>query len=195
VEILLSDRNYGKINVTKIFLNIWKQTKYLTIRGKLMNTCKKSVSALVVRVALLVVVVLVGVFAIFQLTSCAYNDNVVVNSLGKYDNVNYSSNTVNGIKIVYGRYTFADPALEGNEYFAKVTESDVATLTSYGDHYANMVKSMEISDYDFTSSLIDTADYFYVTNSTISSNGNYKTYDFYLYNTQTNVVYYLSYKA
>lgn len=73
-----------------------------------------------------------------------------------------------------------------NKYFKQVSPIDVERVRSFFEDFEGWVKFEDYAaHYDFESECVDTADYFYI------ENDGYASYDVYLFDTQTSILYFI----
>ena len=125
----------------------------------------------------------------------------VIASLGKYEKREFFTSGGFRDYTDYAKYFYTSAKVEENKYFKKVQENDFATIDMHLDDFKKWIKAIKFSDasnelvvnYDFDREIIDTEDYFYIVSEEVTwSNGHtsLERYNIYLFDTQTQVLYY-----
>lgn len=138
------------------------------------------------------------IIMLFALASCSVQtrEEMVCSTIGKYDSKEFYTHGGFQDYTDFAKYSFSAVNFENNPYFTAVSEPDIETLCSFIDNFESWVGTFRDNDpndelatnYSFDRSIIDTEDYFY-----IYENENYSkfgSYDVWIFDTQTNVLYY-----
>lgn len=157
---------------------------------------------------------LITLFAILiSTTSCAFQPKIgdimnsffneptrqdkVLETLGQYDSEKIWTHGSFQDYTDYGIYSYSSVNLNDNEYFNPVTDSDSEKIKGYIDDFEGWIDFFKENDpndelvlnYNFDRSIIDTSDYFYIFEK--DSDIEYACYDLWIFDTQTNTLYYL----
>ena len=145
----------------------------------------------------LFVLVLSAIFTL-MITACGIQtrQDKVLNSLGKYESKQVWTHGEFQDYTDFGIYTFSVVELNGSSYFSAVAESDIETITAFVDNFENWINCFENSDptdelvlnYSFDRSIVDAGDYFYIYEG--ENYPKYGCYDLWIFDTQTNTLYY-----
>lgn len=130
----------------------------------------------------------------------AYSDPVI-DSLPPYNNKEFYTSGGFQDYTDYAKYTFDEISVEDfelSEYFSVVTSDDIAELYSYMDNFENWVDEIgnELKEnYDFNRKTITEGDFVYIKikHNDPDEDLNYRKFDFYsiyLYDSETEVLYY-----
>ena len=96
----------------------------------------------------------------------------------------------------FGIYQCESPDLEDNAYFRQVTQADIETICGFLDNYEQWIETFRnddpdddlVQNYHFDRNILDTQDYFYIYNH--YEEEPYWNYDLWVFDSQTNVLYY-----
>lgn len=96
----------------------------------------------------------------------------------------------------FGCYHYASVTLEENPYFRKASSQDIETICGFLDNYEQWIETFRDNDpddvlvqnYHFDRNILDTQDYFYIYNH--YEEEPYWNYDLWVFDSQTNVLYY-----
>ncbi len=136
---------------------------------------------------------------LFTVTGCFIKtrQDEVLSTLGKYDSK--ESYTYGGFQDYtdFAKYTYSSVDFAQNQYFSPVSESDIESICAYLDDYERWIECHRrnspeeelVVNYAFNRSIIDNADYFYIY-SDPDYQSKYGNYDVYIFDTQTNTLYY-----
>ena len=145
-----------------------------------------------------ILVAVMSLIFLLPITACSFQtrQDQVLHSLGKYESKHLWTHGKFQDYTDFGIYTFSEADLNGNEYFSVVTEKDVETISAVIDNFENWIEAFQKSDpnndlvlnYSFDRSIVNAEDYFYFYEK---ENGpEYGCYDLWLFDTQTNTLYY-----
>lgn len=116
-------------------------------------------------------VLLIIVSVALALCSCSLPEkDKVLTSLGKYEDSEVYSKGIFINYTDYAKYRFDAPALDGNEYFVKIDESNLYILIDHLDAFDGIIEAYReekdsyeiVVNYDFDRTLIDSEDYIYI---------------------------------
>ncbi len=141
------------------------------------------------------VIVFIVKFAIFNATYIPdYQEEI--NLIGENERITYYSNDGFQDYTDYAVYTFSYANIENNQNFQKLGEQR-SELEAYLDNFENWVKiSREDSEihkyYDFDKSIIDENDYIYISDKSENESmySKFDSYNVYIFDTQTNMLYF-----
>ncbi len=146
--------------------------------------------------------VLLLIFLCFSLSSCFNREDKVLNSLGKYKSREFYTEGAFQDYTDYAKYYYDSVDLTDNEYFSKIEQSDIDVLNEHLDDFESFIETYRKRDatreivvnYDFDRSVIDNEDYLYIESENYDplDDGSivFFSYDIYLFDTQTNTLYY-----
>ena len=145
--------------------------------------------------------VLVCVVLLLSITSCAVFEDKVIASLGEYDKEDFFTSGGFQDYTDYAKYYYTSIDMEGNKYFKKVTESDFTAINTHLDDFESWIENIRDGEpsnevavhYDFDRSIIDTEDYLYIDSEEHTwddGSTSLVRYNVYLFDTQTQVLYY-----
>ena len=148
-----------------------------------------------------IAVVLVCVVLLLSISSCAVPEDKVIVSLGEYERNEFFTSGEFQDYTDYAKYYFSSANVLGNKYLNKVQETDFTIINAHLDDFERWIETIKNGDpsnevaanYDFNREIIDTEDYFYIDSEEHTwSNGHNALvrYDIYLFDTQTQVLYY-----
>ena len=148
-----------------------------------------------------IAVVLVCVVFLLSISSCAVPEDKVIASLGKYEK--YEFFTSGGFQDYtdYAKYFFSSANVVENKYLNKIQETDYAIINTHLDDFEGWIETIKdiepssevIVNYDFDREIIDVEDYFYIDSEELTWSDGYTSlvrYNVYLFDTQTQVLYY-----
>lgn len=142
----------------------------------------------------------VCIFALF-LTACTVVEDKVVASLGKYESHEFFTSGGFQDYTDYAKYHYTSTNVEENKYLRKVKETDIAAIDVHLDDFEGWIEAIKNNDasnevvvnYDFDREIIDTEDYFYIDSEEETWDDGETAlvkYNIYLFDTQTQVLYY-----
>lgn len=145
--------------------------------------------------------VLVCVVFLLTIASCAVPEDKVIASLGKYNEEKYFTSGGFQDYTDYAKYYFTSANVEDNKYLNKIQETDFAVINTHLDDFEGWIAAIKDSEpssevvvnYDFDREIIDIEDYFYIYSKEYTwSDGltSLINYNIYLFDTQTQVLYY-----
>ena len=148
-----------------------------------------------------IAVVLVCIVFLLSINSCAVPEDKVIASLGKYEKYEYFTSAGFQDYTDYAKYYFTSANAAENKYLNKIQETDFAIINTHLDDFEGWIETIKDSyptcevvvNYDFDREIIDVEDYFYIDSEEHTwSNGHTSLvrYDIYLFDTQTQVLYY-----
>lgn len=122
--------------------------------------------------------------------------DAVLDSLGKYEKKQFWTHGEFQDYTDFGIYTCQSTGIENSDYFSKVSQEDIGVICEFIDNYENWIETFRRNDptddlvlnYYFNRALLDTEDYFYIyTHDDSHPDWNY---DLWVFDSQTNVLYY-----
>ena len=135
---------------------------------------------------------------LWMLASCGVpsRQNEVLASLGEFESKQVWTYGEFQDYADFGYYRFSSAELEENPYFQKVSEADSETILEFIDNFEQWVDTFRKSDadadlvlnYSFDRSIIDEEDYFYIYEG--EDHPRFGCYDVWLFDVQTNMLYY-----
>ena len=148
-----------------------------------------------------IVVVLVCFLFLLSITSCAAPEDKVIASLGEYEKKEFFTSGGFQDYTDYAKYYFNSANAKENQYLNKIQDADFAIINTHLDDFEGWIETIRNSEpssevvvnYDFDREIIDTEDYFYIDSEEDTwSDGDTSlvNYDIYLFDTQTQVLYY-----
>ena len=148
-----------------------------------------------------IALVLVCVVLLLSISSCAVPEDAVIASLGKYEKNEFFTSGGFQDYTDYAKYYFTSANIVENKYLNKVQETDFVIINTHLDDFEGWIETIKNSEsssevvvnYDFNRRIIDTEDYFYIDSEDhIWSDGHTSLvrYNIYLFDTQTQVLYY-----
>ena len=148
-----------------------------------------------------IAVVLVCVVFLLSINSCAVPEDKVIASLGKYEKYEYFTSGGFQDSTDYAKYFFSSANVVENKYLNKIQETDYAIINTHLDDFEGWIETIKDSypscevvvNYDFDREIIDVEDYFYIDSEELTWSDGYTSlvrYDIYLFDTQTQVLYY-----
>ncbi len=148
-------------------------------------------------------IIAVVCFLIFVLSfaSCAAPEDKVVASLGDYEKCEFFTSGGFQDYTDYAKYHFSSAKITENAYLSKIQATDFAVIHTHLDDFEGWIATIKNSEpsnevvvnYDFDREIIDPEDYFYIVSEEhIWSDGHTSliNYNIYLFDTQTQVLYY-----
>ena len=148
-----------------------------------------------------IVGVLVCVVFLLSITSCTVFEDKVIASLGEYEKEEFF--TSGGVQDYtdYAKYHYTSINMDENAYFKQITETDFTAINTHLDDFEGWIETIGDSEpssevvvyYDFDRSIIDTEDYFYIDSEEHTwddGSTSLVKYNVYLFDTQTQVLYY-----
>ena len=143
-------------------------------------------------------VVFICLAFLLAIASCATPKDKVIASLGEYETKEFFSS--GGIQdyTFYAKYYFTTANVAQNDYFNKIKETDFSNINKHLDDFDGWIEisapsSEVVVNYDFDRGIIDTEDYFYIYSEEHTWDSGYTTlvnYNIYLFDIQTQVLYY-----
>ncbi len=148
-----------------------------------------------------IVGVLVCVVFLLSITSCTVFEDKAIASLGEYEKEEFFTSGGFQDYTDYAKYYYTSVDFENNKYFKKVKETDFTAINTHLDDFENWIESIRNSvpsnevvvNYDFDRGIVDTEDYFYIDSEEHTWEGGmtaFVRYNVYLFDTQTQVLYY-----
>ena len=148
-----------------------------------------------------IAVVLVCVVFLLSITSCAVLDDKVIASLGEYEKKEFFTSGGFQDYTYYAKYHFTSASVTENEYLNKIQETDFALINTHLDDFEGWIETIKDSEpssevvinYDFDRKIIEVDDYFYIDSEEHTWSDGHTSlvrYNIYLFDTQTQVLYY-----
>ena len=148
-----------------------------------------------------IAILFVCVVSILSITACVVPKDKVVSSLGEYEKKEFFSSGGFQDFTDYAKYYFTSANVIENQYLSKLQDADFAIINTHLDDFEGWIETIKNSEpssevvvnYDFDREIIDTADYFYIDSEEHTwSDGHTSlvSYNIYLFDTQTQVLYY-----
>lgn len=148
-----------------------------------------------------IAVVLVCVIFLLSITSCAAPEDKVIASLGEYEKKEFFTSGGFQDYTDYAKYYFTSAYATENKYLNKIQETDFAIINTHLDDFEGWIETIKDSEpssevvvnYDFDREIIDTEDYFYIDSEEHTGSDGHTSlvrYNIYLFDTQTQVLYY-----
>lgn len=139
--------------------------------------------------------ILLPVLLLFSVTACS-RQSKVLSSIGKYESEQIWTHGKFQDYTDFGIYTFSSANISDNEYFSAIGDDATQTINAFLDDFENLVATFRDNDpnddlalnYSFDRSIIDSEDYFYLYED--ESYPKYGCYDLWIFDTQTNQLYY-----
>ena len=145
----------------------------------------------------IIALLLTLVFAL-GLVGCIFEnrDSQVLKTLGNYEFCRFWTRGEFQDYTDFGIYHYVYANLENNPYFRRVSAEDIETIHGYLDNYEQWIETFRNNDpddelvqnYHFDRNILDAQDYFYI--YTDNSEHPYWNYDFWVFDSQTKVLYY-----
>ena len=148
-----------------------------------------------------IVVVLVCFVFLLSITSCAVPEDKVIASLGEYEKKEFFTSGGFQDYTDYAKYYFNSANAKENQYLNKIQDADFAIINTHLDDFEGWIETIRNSEpssevvvnYDFDREIIDTEDYFYIDSEEHTRSDGHTSlvkYNIYLFDTQTQVLYY-----
>ena len=148
-----------------------------------------------------IAVVLVCVVLLLSISSCGVPEDKVLVSLGKYEENEFFTSGGFQDYTDYAKYFFTSANVVDNKYLNKVQETDFTTINTHLDDFEGWIETIKASEpssevvvnYDFDREIIDTEDYFYIDSEEHTWSDGHTSlvrYNIYLFDSQTQVLYY-----
>ena len=148
-----------------------------------------------------IVGVLVCVVLLLSMTSCAVYEDKVIASLGEYDKEDFFTSGGFQDYTDYAKYYYTSVDIENNKYFKQVKETDCTAINTHLDDFEGWIETIKdgessnevVVNYDFDRGMVDTEDYFYIDSEEHTwddGSTSLVRYNVYLFDTQTQVLYY-----
>ena len=145
--------------------------------------------------------VLVCVVLLVSLNSCAEFKDEVIISLGTYEKQEFFSSGGFQDYTNYAKCYFSSPNVTQNKYLRKIQETDFAAINKHLDDFERRIEIIKddepsnevVVNYDFDRGIIDTEDYVYIESEEHTWSSGHTSlvkYNIYLFDTQTQVLYY-----
>ena len=138
---------------------------------------------------------------VLSFASCAEPEDKVAASLGEYeDRVFFTSGGFQDYTD-YAKYYYTSTKVTENKYLKEIKETDLETINTHLDDFEGWIEAIKNSEsssevvvnYDFDRKTIDTEDYFYIESEKHTWSDGHTSlvrYNIYLFDTQTQVLYY-----
>ena len=148
------------------------------------------------------VIAVVGLCIIaLSFAACTAPEDNVVASLGKYKNRKFFTSGGFQDYTGYAKYYYTSINVAENRYLEKIQETDLDTINTHLDNFEEWIESIKNSDassevvvnYDFDRGIIDSEDYFYIDSEEHTWSDGHSSlvrYNIYLFDTQTQVLYF-----
>ena len=148
-----------------------------------------------------IVVVLVCFVFLLSITSCAVPEDKVIATLGEYEKKEFFTSGGFQDYTDYAKYYFNSANAKENQYLNKIQDADFAIINTHLDDFEGWIETIRNSEpssevvvnYDFDREIIDTEDYFYIDSEEHTRSDGHTSlvkYNIYLFDTQTQVLYY-----
>lgn len=148
-----------------------------------------------------IAVVLACVALLVSFASCVDFKDSVIASLGGYEKEEFFTSGGFQDYTDYAKYYYTSVDVESNKYFEKITGTDLTVINTHLDDFERWIETIKNGDpsnevvvhYDFDRGIVDTEDYFYIDSEEhIWEDGSTSLvrYNVYLFDTQTQIVYY-----
>ena len=148
-----------------------------------------------------ITVVLVCVVFLLSITSCAVPEDKVIVSLGEYEKNEFFTSGGFQDYTDYAKYVYTSSNVVENTYLNKIQETDFAIINTHLDDFEGWIETIKNSEplsevvvnYDFDREIIDTEDYVYIDSEEHTWSDGHTSlvrYNVYLFDTQTQVLYY-----
>lgn len=157
-----------------------------------------NVFSFITKAIIFVIIFFAFVLSIF--IGAAPKDDVVT-SLGKYNNRDFFTSGGFQDYTDYAKYYYTSTKVTENTYLKKIQETDFETINKHLDDFEvwiGTIKNSEPSNevvlnYDFARCIIDSEDYFYIDSEEHTWSDGHTSlvrYNIYLFDTQTQILYY-----
>lgn len=141
---------------------------------------------------------LLALSIMLSLAACIFQtrQGAVLDSIGKYEKKQFWTHGAFGDYTDFGIYTCQSTGIEKSSYFSKVSQEDIGVICEFIDDYEGWIEAVREDDpthalvlnYHFNRALLDTEDYFHLyTDDDSHPDWNY---DLWVFDSQTNVLYY-----
>ena len=148
-----------------------------------------------------IALVLVCVVLLLSISSCAVPEDAVIASLGKYEKNEFFTSGGFQDYTDYAKYYFTSANIVENKYLNKIQETDFVIINTHLDDFERWIETIKNSEsssevvvnYDFNRKIIDTEDYFYIDSEDHTWSDGHTSlvrYNIYLFDTQTQVLYF-----
>ena len=148
-----------------------------------------------------VAMILACVVLSVSISSCAIPEDPVIASLGVYEKKEFFSSGGFLDFTDYAKYYYTSANIVENKYLTQIQETDFAGINTHLDDFDGWIETIKnaepfsevVVNYDFDREIIDTGDYFYIDSEERTwSDGHtsFVRYSIYLFDTQTQVLYY-----
>ena len=148
-----------------------------------------------------IAVALVCVIFLLTITSCAVPEDKVIASLGEYEKKEFFTSGGFQDYTDYAKFYFTSANVEENKYLSKIQETDFAIIITHLDDFEEWIATIKNGDpssevvvnYDFDRGIIDIEDSFYIDSEVHTWSDGHTSlvkYNIYLFDTQTQVLYY-----
>lgn len=148
-----------------------------------------------------IAVVFVCFLFLLSATSCAVFEDKVIDSLGKCEKKEFFTSGGFQDYTDYAKYYYTSIDMEENKYFKQIKETDFTAIDTHLDDFEGWIETIKDSEpssevvvnYDFDRSIVDTEDYFYIDSEEHTWDDGFTSlvnYNVYLFDTQTQVLYY-----
>ena len=148
-----------------------------------------------------IAIVLVCVAFLLSICSCAVPEDKVIVSLGKYEKSEFFTSGGFQDYTDYAKYYFTSADVVESKYMNKVQETNFAIINTHLDDFEEWIETIKNSEpssevvvnYDFNRGIIDTEDYFYIDSEEHTWSDGHTSlvwYNIYLFDTQTQILYY-----
>ena len=148
-----------------------------------------------------IAVLFIFVVSLLSITACAVLEDKVVSSLGEYEKKEFFTSGGFQDYTDYAKYYFTSANATENQYLSKLQDSDFAIINTHLDNFERWIEAIKNSEpssevvvnYDFDREIIDTEDYFYIDSEEHTWNDGHTSlvkYNIYLFDSQTQVLYY-----
>ncbi len=148
-----------------------------------------------------IAVLFVCVVFLLSITACAVPKDNVIASLGEYEKKEFFTSGGFQDYTDYAKYYFNSANATENQYLNKIQDADFAIINTRLDDFEGWIETIKNSEpssevvvnYDFDREIIDTEDYFYIDSEAhrwSDGHASFVKYNIYLFDTQTQVLYY-----
>ena len=138
---------------------------------------------------------------VLSFTACTAPEDKVVASLGKYENRDFFTSGGFQDYTDYAKYYYTSTKVTENKYLKEIQETDLETIYTHLDDFEGWIETIKNSEpssevvvyYDFDRGIIDSEDYFYIDSEKHTRNDGHTSlvrYNIYLFDAQTQVLYY-----
>ena len=138
---------------------------------------------------------------VLSFAACAGPEDKVVASLGKYEHREFYTSGGFQDYTDYAKYYYTSCKMKENLYLKQIQEINLETINTYLDDFEGWIEAIKSSEpssevvvnYDFDRGIIDSEDYFYIVSEEHRWRDGHTSlvnYNLYLFDTQTQVLYY-----